>query len=312
MSTILYLDEITSPLDEHTAELLGLGELLEDLMVVSAATPSQEALAELGRAGATHVVVPDADLGASLAVNQARLLVAAVAELEPRVVIAPAAPLETEVLARAAAATESAIITGAQTVAPDLSITKSVLSGTGYTVVRPRSGTAFITVEKGAGSARELQDAAPAELYPLPLQTSAAAELVRTQPLDTGSRPGLETADVVVAGGRGTQGDFSDVEDLADALGAAVGASRVAADEGWIGHEAQVGQTGRSVSADLYVAAGISGAVQHVVGLRQAGTIVAVNTDEDAPIFEIADFGIVGKLQDVLPQAAQEVRRRRG
>jgi electron transfer flavoprotein alpha subunit len=114
-----------------------------------------------------------------------------------------------------------------------------------------------------------------------------------------------------VAGGRGTEGDFSAVEHLADALGGAVGASRVAADEGWIGHEAQVGQTGRSVAPDLYIAAGISGAVQHVVGLRQAGTIVAVNTDSDAPIFEIADLGIVGRLQDVLPQAAEEIARRR-
>lgn len=313
MSSIVYLDSIQTPLSTQTRELVGLGTLLGDLMVVSGSTPSAEALAALGDLGVSHVIVAEGDVDQRLAVGQGELLRTAAAELEARVVLAPAQPAETEVVARAAALDGSAIITGAQTVAPDLSVSKPVLSGTGYTVVRPTTATAYVTVLPGASAAATSEGAGPVELYPLPIEApAAAARLLARTPISAGGRPDLETADVVVAGGRGTEGDFTAVEQLADALGAAIGASRVAADEGWIGHESQVGQTGRSVAPDLYVAAGISGAVQHVVGLRQAGTIVAVNTDEDAPIFEIADFGIVGKLQDVLPQAVEEIIRRRG
>jgi electron transfer flavoprotein alpha subunit len=311
MGSIVYLDSIEAPLAETTRELINLGALLGDLMVVAGSTPEERALAELGDLGVTHVIVPESDVSEGLAVGQAELLRTAVAELEARVVIAPARSAETEVLARAAAGDESAIITGAQTLAPDLSVTKPVLSGTGYTVVRPTTPAAYVTVLPGVTSAARPQGNPPAELYPLPVPEVAAARLLSSTPNVGAGRPDLETAGVVVAGGRGTDGDFAAVEQLADQLGGAVGASRVAADEGWIGHEAQVGQTGRSVSPELYVAAGISGAVQHVVGLRQAGTIVAVNTDSDAPIFEIADLGIVGRLQDVLPQAAEEIARRR-
>lgn len=124
-------------------------------------------------------------------------------------------------------------------------------------------------------------------------------------------RPELGEAQVVVTGGRGTDGDFSVVEDLADALGGAVGATRVATDEGWISHEAQIGQTGVTISPKLYIGAGVSGAVHHRGGMQSSGTIVAVNSDPEAPIFEIADFGVVGDLFTVLPQAAAEIRRLR-
>jgi len=115
----------------------------------------------------------------------------------------------------------------------------------------------------------------------------------------------------VVVGGRGTQGDFSAVEDLADALGAAVGATRDATDEGWMPHEVMVGQTGVTISPRLYVGAGVSGAVHHRGGMQASGLVVAVNNDPDAPIFEFADFGVVGDLFEVLPQAAAEIRRLR-
>jgi len=136
-------------------------------------------------------------------------------------------------------------------------------------------------------------------------------ELVGRTERPVSERPSLTEAQVVVVGGRGTEGDFSTVEDLADALGGAVGATRVATDEGWIGHEAQIGQTGVTVSPRLYVGAGVSGAVHHRGGMQSSGTIVAINNDPEAPIFEIADYGIVGDLTTVLPQAAAEVRRLR-
>src|SRR5690606_22566605 len=125
-------------------------------------------------------------------------------------------------------------------------------------------------------------------------------------PADAGGVP-LSEAPVVVSGGRGTGGDYSLIQSFADLLGGAVGASRDATDEGWISHEHMVGQTGTTVTPALYVACGISGAVHHRGVMQASGTIVAINVDPDAPIFEIADFGVVGSLFDVIPQAIEKI-----
>lgn len=217
-----------------------------------------------------------------------------------------------EVAGCVAVSTDSGIITDAADVAADLTATQIIFGGSTTVHSQVRSDISIITVRPNAITPN--LDASTPEILNIPLEIPASAklaEILSLEPPVTGGRPELTEAQIIVSGGRGTNGDFSPVEAFADALGAAVGASRAATDAGWYPHSHQVGQTGKTVSPQLYVACGISGAIQHRAGMQTSKTIVVINKDAEAPIFEIADFAVVGDLFTVLPQATEGVLARK-
>lgn len=280
-----------------------------------AGEPPAEVLAELGTLGVTHVhrLVTDADLHLSAVLAEA--LGSLVDATAARLVLLVSSFENKEAAARLAVTTGAGVVTDADGLVVEdgrYVASKTVFAGTWSTRCAVTAPLAVVAVKANSVTV----EAAAAPVTPTvvehPVAVSAGARrvtLVERTERPASGRPDLGSAHVVVVGGRGTEGDFSAVEELADVLGGAVGATRVATDEGWIGHDAQIGQTGVTVSPRLYVGAGVSGAVHHRGGMQASGTIVAVNSDADAPIFEIADFGVVGDLFTVLPQAAAELRR---
>ena len=191
--------------------------------------------------------------------------------------------------------------------------TQSVFAGNFTVTSKVTHGTPIITVKPNAAAPEESEGAAAVEEFAATVSDAAKkAQIVASQPRKATGRPELTEAAIVVSGGRGTGGDFEPIENFADALGAAVGASRAVVDSGWMPHSYQVGQTGKTVSPQLYVAAGISGAIQHRAGMQTSKTIIAVNKDEEAPLFELVDFGVVGDLHKVLPAATEEINKRKG
>jgi electron transfer flavoprotein alpha subunit len=292
---------------EMLAKARGLGEPVA-LFAGTGADGAREALA---RHGAVKVYATEADnrLGGQLA----DALEAAVGEAEPAAVLVASTPLGKDAGARLAARKGWGMLADIVDLDDDLVATQNVFGGATTVRARVRTGTPVLAVKPNSFPVQEAP--VEAELVDLGQVGQGGSERVTDHVVqEQGGRPDVAEAEIVVSGGRGLQdpSNFALVEALADALGAAVGASRAAVDAGWYPHQHQVGQTGKTVSPQLYVAIGISGAIQHRAGMQTSKTIVAVNKDADAPIFAISDFGVVGDLFKVVPRLTDEVVKRKG
>jgi len=319
MAEVLVLvDHVEGQVRRTTCELLTMARRLGEPSAVFVGTGFEQAREVLARYGAEKVYrVGSPDVTDYLVVPQAELLAQLVHESSPAAVLISSSPEGKEVAARLSLKTGSGLVTDAVDVQPGeegrVVTTQSVFAGSFTVRATVTRGTPVVAVKPNSATPEESPGAA-AEV-PVDFTASEAARSARitaSRAREATGRPELTEAAIVVSGGRGTGGDFSVVEEFADCLGAAVGASRAAVDAGWYPHTSQVGQTGKQVSPQLYVACGISGAIQHRAGMQTSKTIVAVNKDEQAPIFELVDFGVVGDLFTVLPQATEAVRAGRG
>jgi electron transfer flavoprotein alpha subunit len=301
-----------------TLELLTAArELGEPAAVVVGAPGSASPLvAKLGEYGARKVYVAESeDAEKYLVTPKSEALAALVSAGSPAAVLIASSAEGKEVAARLAMKTRSGILTDAVGVEADGTATQSIFGGAVVVRSKVRTGTPVITVRPNSVSATPAPAQPGTEEVSVTLPDAARGATVLERVVEEkGSRPALTDASIVVSGGRGLgSGDnFTVVEKLADSMGGAVGASRAATDAGWYPHQAQVGQTGVTVSPQLYVAVGISGAIQHRAGMQTSKTIVAVNKDPEAPIFELADFGVVGDLFQVVPQLTEEIAKRKG
>jgi electron transfer flavoprotein alpha subunit len=313
MAEVLVLvDHFDGDVRKVTYELLTAARALgEPSAVVVGAPGTAGKLADgLKAHGAEKIYVAESEQATEyLAAPEAAVLAGLVESVSPAAVLLAASGDGKEIAARLAVRTNSALLSDVVGVGAD-GVQHSIFGGaftveakgaTDHPVITVRAGSIAIEPTDGAGTE---QSVAMPELDP-----GRQAVVTAREPVVAGDRPELTDASVVVSGGRGVGSaeNFKVIENLADVLGAAVGASRAAVDSGYYPPQFQVGQTGKTVSPQLYIALGISGAIQHRAGMQTSKTIIAVNKDADAPIFEIADFGVVGDLFTVAPQLAEEV-----
>lgn len=319
MAEVLVLVEHTDgEVKKVTGELLtAAGRLGEPSAVVVGTPGSAGKLRDvLAAHGAAKVYVAESgEVDHYLTAPAVGVLASLVESAQPAAVLIAASPDGKEIAGKLAVRTGSGLLSDVVDLAADGTATHSVFGGSYLAKSKATTPVAVITVRPGAIDAVAAQGVAAEETVEVPAVDAAkTAKLIERRPIEGGERPELTEAGVVVSGGRGvgSADNFQVVENLADSLGAAVGASRAAVDSGYYPHQFQVGQTGKTVSPQLYVALGISGAIQHRAGMQTSRTIVAVNKDPDAPIFEIADFGVVGDLFIIAPQLTQEVAKRKG
>ncbi|MGI8666548.1 MAG: electron transfer flavoprotein subunit alpha/FixB family protein [Jatrophihabitans sp.] len=319
MAEVLVLvDSANGTLKKSATELLTAARALgEPSAVVIGAPGTGAALAgQLAEYGAAKVYLAESDEFADyLVAPKAEVLAQIAGQASPAAILVASTPENKEIAARTAFKIDSGFLADAVEIGADGQVSQSIFGGAVTVSSKVAKGVPVISLR--ANSVAATAQAGDATQVPVEVNLSEAAKgakIIERVEEAKGSRPSLADASVIVSGGRGvgSADNFTIVEEVADSLGAAVGASRAATDAGWVPHSMQVGQTGVTVAPQLYIALGISGAIQHRAGMQTSKTIIAVNKDAEAPIFELADFGVVGDLFTVAPQLAQEVVKRKG
>ncbi|MEU0875184.1 electron transfer flavoprotein subunit alpha/FixB family protein [Nocardia brasiliensis] len=284
--------------------------------VVLGTAGTGEKLADaLAAAGAEKIYIAESDdVDNFLVTPKVDVLAGLTEQASPAAVIVAASAEGKEVSGRLAARIGSGLLVDVIDVKSDGTAVHSIFGGAFTVDAKATGDVPVISVRPGAIEASAQAGAGEKVTVDVPAQEDGVTKVTSREPVVAGDRPELTEATIVVSGGRGvgSADNFSVIEALADSLGAAVGASRAAVDSGYYPGQFQVGQTGKTVSPQLYIALGISGAIQHRAGMQTSKTIVAVNKDEEAPIFEIADYGIVGDLFNVAPQLTEAVKAHKG
>ena len=302
-----------------TLELLTLARRFGDPAAVWLGPGADAGRERLAEYGAAKVYTADGDVMTDyVAAPAAEVLAALVAQASPAAVLVPATAEGKEVAGRLAVKIGSGVLTDAVDLTPGdggAVAEQSIFGGAIIVKSKVTTGTPIVAVRPNAVAPEASPGAAALEPVSVELSDVAkGAHITERVAQERSERPELTEASIVVSGGRGVGNaeNFALIEGLADKLGAAVGASRAATDAGWYPHQFQVGQTGKTVSPQLYLAVGISGAIQHRAGMQTSKTIMVINKDPEAPIFELADFGVVGDLFKVVPQLTEEIKRRQG
>ena len=318
MAEVLVLVEhADGALKKVSSELITAARVLGEPAAVVVGKPgTADPLVDgLKSAGAAKIYVAESDAAESYLITPSVDVLAALAEsASPAAVLLASSADGKEIAGRLAARIGSGLLVDVVGVEAGPKGIHSIFGGAFTVEAQANGDTPVITVGAGAVDAEPSDGAGEKVTVEVPEPAENAAKVTNREPAVAGDRPELTEATIVVSGGRGvgSADKFSVVEELADSLGAAVGASRAAVDSGYYPGQFQVGQTGKTVSPQLYIALGISGAIQHRAGMQTSKTIVAVNKDEEAPIFEIADYGVVGDLFKVAPQLTEAVKTRKG
>jgi electron transfer flavoprotein alpha subunit len=309
MSSVLFLvDHTGGKIAKAAGELATFAKTAGESVAVVLSSNPAEIITQLSAFGVDKVITAAGDWDKYSSAAAADALAQIIAAEKPAAVLITSSARGKEIAGRLAVKTNSGLITDAVSMDKDLIATQSVFGGSTTVHSAVITGTPIITLRSNSIEAVAAQSTPAVSEFAVTISDNAKlATVTASTPAVKGGRPELTEASIVVSGGRGTNGDFKPVEAFADSLGAAVGASRAATDAGWYPHTHQVGQTGKTVSPQLYVAAGISGAIQHRAGMQTSKTIVAINKDPEAPILELADFAVVGDLFNVLPQATQAI-----
>jgi electron transfer flavoprotein alpha subunit len=321
MAEVLVLAEHSDgEVKKVTGELLTLARQFGEPAAVWVGDGAEQGQPRLAEFGATKVyVATGADVNDYVTGPEADVLAQLVEQVSPAAVLMASTGQNKEVAGRLAVKTNSGMLCDAVGLAAGdggkIVAEQSVFGGATVVHSAVKTGTPIVTVRPNSVAAEPAPAAADLQNVDVTVSDAAKGARVTDRVVqETGERPELAEAAIVVSGGRGvgSADGFEIIEKLADSIGAAVGASRAVTDAGWYPHKFQVGQTGTTVSPQLYMAIGISGAIQHRAGMQTSKTIIAVNKDPEAPIFELADFGVVGDLFQVVPQLIDDIQKRSG